>query len=152
MKGAFKVLLLVAAAGAILFAATRWPLLSDVETGRTPEYPDLQPRAYAQGEDAVAKAARAAVDRLPRFTFVGSGSGRGGSELQALATAPVIPVKSDVNVRIKRERGATRVSVRSRSRFGKIDLGQNARNVREFLAALDEQLGAGPGGARPAKP
>jgi uncharacterized protein (DUF1499 family) len=152
MKGAFRILLLVALAGAVLFALTRWPLLSDVETGRTPEYPDLQPRAYAQGEEAVARAARAAVDRLPSFTFVGSGSGRGGSELQALATAPLIPVKSDVNVRIKRERGATRVSVRSKSRFGRIDLGQNARHIRAFLAALDEQLGAGPGAPRPAKP
>ena len=153
MKRAFRLLLLAAVAGAAVFAFTRWPVLNDVETGRTPEYPDLQPRAYAQGEDAVAKAARAALGRLPRFTFVGSGSGRGGSELQALATAPVIPVQSDVNVRIKRERGATRVSVRSRSRSGPFDLGQNARNVREFLAALDQELGAGPAAAeRPAKP
>jgi hypothetical protein len=151
VKRAWRTLLLVALAGAAAFALTRWPLLSDVETGRTPEYPDLQPRAYAQGEDAVAKAARAAVDSLPRFTFVGSGSGRGGSELQALVKAPLIPVKSDVTVRIKRERGATRVSVRSRSQSFPFDLGQNARNVRELLAALDTQLGVGPAGPRPAK-
>lgn len=153
MKRGFKLLLLAALVGAAVFAFTRWPMLNDVETGRTPEYPDLQPRAYAQGEDAVAKAARAAVESLPRFTFVGAGSGRGGSELQALATAPLIPLKSDVNVRIKRERGATRVSVRSRSRSGPFDLGQNARHVREFLAALDGQLGAGgPPATRPARP
>ena len=150
MNKAFKLLLLAALIGAALFAFTRWPLLSDVETGRTPEYPDLQPRAYAQGEDAVARAARAAIGRLPRFAFVGAGSGRGGSELQAVATAPVLPVKSDVTVRIKRERGATRVSVRSRARTGKFDFGQNARNVRELLLALDQQLGTGPGGDEPA--
>jgi hypothetical protein len=138
-----RVLLVLAAGGAIAFGVTRWPLLNDVETGRTPEYPDLQPRAYAQGEAAVAKAARGALGRLPRFAFVGAGSGRGGSELQALARAPLIPLKSDVTVRIRRERGATRVSVRSKSRSGPIDLGQNARNVREFLGALDEELAAG---------
>ncbi|HET8648339.1 MAG TPA: DUF1499 domain-containing protein [Vicinamibacteria bacterium] len=140
-----RLLLLLAVGGAAAFAFTRYPVLNDVETGKTPEYPDLQPRAYAQGEAAVAKAARAALDKLPRFAFVGAGSGRGGSELQALATAPVVPVKSDVTVRIKRERGATRVSVRSRSRSGPFDLGQNARNVREFLAALDQQLEAARG-------
>jgi uncharacterized protein (DUF1499 family) len=138
-----RVLLLLAIGGAIAFGVTRWPLLSDVESGRTPEYPDLQPRAYAQSESAVARAARAAVDRLPRFTFVGAGSGRGGSELQAVAKAPVIPIKSDVTVRIRREKGATRVSVRSKSRSGPIDLGQNARNVRQLLAAIDQQLTPG---------
>jgi uncharacterized protein (DUF1499 family) len=148
VKRAFKLLLLAAVLGAAAFAFTRWPILNDVETGRTPEYPDLQPRAYAQGEEVVARAARAAVESLPRFTFVGAGSGRGGSELQALARAPIVPLKSDVNVRIKRERGATRVSVRSRSQSGSFDLGQNARNVREFLAALDQKLGAGPGAER----
>lgn len=135
-----RILALLAVGGAIAFGVTRWPLVNDVETGRTPEYPDLQPRAYAQGETVVARAAREAVGRLPRFAFVGAGSGRGGSELQALATAPLIPVKSDVTVRIRREKGATRVSVRSKSRSGPIDLGQNARNIREFLAALDLQL------------
>lgn len=138
-----RILVLLAVGGAVAFGVTRWPLLSDVETGRTPEYPDLQPRAYAQGENDVARAARAAVDRLPRFTFVGSGSGRGGSELQAVAKAPVVPVKSEVTVRIRREKGATRVSVRSRSRLGGIDLGQNARNIRELLGALDQELAAG---------
>lgn len=135
-----RLLLLLAIGGAVAFGVTRWPLLKEVETGRTPEYPDLQPRAYVQTEAAVARAARAALGRLPRFAFVGAGSGRGGSELQALATAPLIPVKSDVTVRIKREKGATRVSVRSKSRSGPVDLGQNARNVREFLAALDHEL------------
>jgi len=43
-------------------------------------------------------------------------------------------------VRIRREGGKTLVSVRSRSRWGPSDFGQNARNVRELLAALDGAL------------
>jgi uncharacterized protein (DUF1499 family) len=35
------------------------------------------------------------------------------------------------------------VSVRSRSRLGKWDFGQNARNIRELLAALDQELAGG---------
>jgi uncharacterized protein (DUF1499 family) len=135
-----RTLLLLALAGAALFAFTRYPLIADVETGKTPEYPDLQPRAYVQSEAKVAAAAKSALERLPRFTVVGAGSGRGGSALQAIATAPVIPVKSDITIRIWRDNYATRVNVRSKSRTGPFDLGQNARNVREFLAALDQQI------------
>jgi uncharacterized protein (DUF1499 family) len=32
------------------------------------------------------------------------------------------------------------VSVRSKSRFARWDFGQNARNIREFLSALDHEV------------
>jgi uncharacterized protein (DUF1499 family) len=134
-----RLVLLVLVAGAVA-ALLAWPRLNDVETGRTPEYPDLQPREYAAGEQAVTKAVKAAIGRLSRFAFVGAGAGPGGSEVQAVATTRVLRFKDDVNVRIRREGGKTRVSVRSRSRMGKIDFGQNARNVRELLAAVDQEM------------
>jgi uncharacterized protein (DUF1499 family) len=133
----FLLLLLVAGAAAALLA---WPRLNEVETGRTPEYPDLQPRAYAASEQKVTEALKAAVARLPRFAFVGAGRGPGGSELQYVATTRVLRFKDDLSVRIRREGGKTKVTVRSRSRVGKLDFGQNARNVRELLAALDREL------------
>jgi uncharacterized protein (DUF1499 family) len=135
-----RLVVLGLAALAAAFLLTRWPLLNDVETGRTPEYPDLQVREYAQGEAAVAKAAEKAIAALPRFKFVGAGRGPGGAELQAVATTRVMRFKDDVIVRIRREGGRTRVSVRSHSRIGKWDFGQNARNIREFQAALDQEL------------
>jgi uncharacterized protein (DUF1499 family) len=134
-----RLLLLVLAAGAVA-ALLAWPRINEVETGRTPEYPDLQPREYAAGEQEVAKAVKAATGRLARFEFVGAGAGRGGSEVQLVATTPVLPFKNDVNVRIRREGGKTRVTVKSKSREGPIDFGQNARNVREVLAALDQEM------------
>ena len=48
--------------------------------------------------------------------------------------------EDDVTVKVTREAGRTRVSVRSKSRLGRADFGQNARNVRELLAALDARL------------
>jgi len=111
-----------------------------LETGRTPEYPDLQPREYAAGEQKVTEALKAAVARLPRFAFVGAGRGPGGSEVHYVASTRVLRFKDDVNVRIRREGGKTKVSVRSKSRVGTLDFGQNARNVRELLAALDREL------------
>ena len=137
--GLLVVLALVAAAAVLL---TRWPRLNDVETGRTPEYPDLQVREYAQGEPAVLKAAQKVAETLPRFTFVAAGHGPGGAEVQAVATTKVFKFQDDLTIRIRRQGAHTRVSVRSHSRKGKWDFGQNARNIREFLAALDKQLAA----------
>jgi uncharacterized protein (DUF1499 family) len=132
--------LLLAAGGAYLWGNLQWPRLNDVETGRTPEYPDLQVKEYAAGEAQVTRAAKASVESLPRWTFVGAGQGPGGAEIQAVATTRVFRFKDDVTIRIRRQAGKTRVSVRSRSRLGKLDFGQNARNIRAFLAELDQQL------------
>lgn len=134
-----RVLLVLLVAGAVV-AVTAWPRINDVETGRTPEYPDLKVREYAGSEEEVSKAVKDAVARLPRWDFVGAGKGPGGSEVQALHSTPVFRFKDDVTVRIRREGSKTRVSVRSRSRVGKWDFGQNARNVRELLAELDRAL------------
>lgn len=134
-------LVAVALAAGAFWAATSWPRLNDVETGRTPAYPDLGVRDYAAGEETVSRAARAAIAELPRWQLVGSGRGPGGSEIQAVAAVPIRVFKQDVTIRIRRQSGRTRVSVRSRSRVGKWDFGQNARNIRAFLAELDRQPG-----------
>jgi uncharacterized protein (DUF1499 family) len=45
-----------------------------------------------------------------------------------------------VTVRVRGAGGRSTVSVRSRSRVGKWDFGQNARNIRELLTELDREL------------
>jgi len=135
-----RLLLLLVIAGAVA-AFLAWPRLNVVETGRTPEYPDLQPREYAASEQRVTEALKAAAGRLSRFAFVGAGRGPGGSEVHYVASTPVLRFKDDVNVRIRREGAKTKVTVRSKSRMGTMDFGQNARNVRELLAALDREMG-----------
>lgn len=135
-----KSLLLIAVAAAAAVALTRWPLINDVETGRTPEYPELRVREFRTAEVTVAKAARRTVERLPRWTFVGEGKGPGGIEIQAVARTRVFRFKDDVTIRIRRAGGMTSLSVRSKSRVGKWDFGQNARNIREFLRELDQEL------------
>jgi uncharacterized protein (DUF1499 family) len=129
----------VAAAG-LLAACLAWPRINDVETGRTPEYPDLQPRTYGAGEDKVAAVVKAVIARLPRWTLVGAISGTRGTDLQAEHVLPVLPLKDDVTVRLRRQGGRTQVSVRSRSRTGPWDFGQNARNIRDLLAELDREM------------
>jgi uncharacterized protein (DUF1499 family) len=139
MRAPAKVALVVLAAGAA-WALTHWPRINDVETGKTPEYGDLRVQRFTASEDRVAKAARSAIKVLPGWDLVGSGSGPGGSELQAVARTRVMRFKDDVTVRIRRREGATEVSVRSRSRIGKADFGQNARNIMAFQAELERQM------------
>ena len=121
-------------------ALTRWPRINDVETGRTPEYPDLKVQRFTATDERVTRAARGAVANLPGWELVGSGRGPGGAELQAIARTRVLRFKDDVTVRIRRREGSAEVAVRSRSRFGKADFGQNARNIRAFQAEMERQM------------
>jgi hypothetical protein len=128
---------------AAVAAALAWPRVNDVETGRTAGYPDLQPRRYPAGSRAVMGAVKDAAATLSGWSFVGAGSGPGGTAVQLRRALPVVPLKYDVTVRIQDEDGGARVSVRSRSRLEPWDLGQNARNIRDLLAALDRELAGG---------
>jgi uncharacterized protein (DUF1499 family) len=129
-------LVLLAAAAAAFFA---WPRINDVTTSQTKEYPDLQDESYSASEDRVAEAAKKVIGRLPRWTLKGAGEGPGGWAIQAERKTRTGFV-DEITLRIRREGGQTRVKVRSRSRSGKIDFGQNARNIRELMAALNGEV------------
>jgi uncharacterized protein (DUF1499 family) len=133
-------LALVALALIAAWAVTAWPRINDVETGRSPEYPDLQVRTYTASPGQVAEALKKALDGRPGWTVVGSGQGPGGTVVSAVHQTRVFRFEDDVTVKIRRQDGATTVSVRSRSRVGKWDFGQNARNIRDLLTALDSSL------------
>jgi hypothetical protein len=134
------VLALVAAA-ALVF--TRWPRINQVEAGRTPEYPQLREREFAASEAAVAKAVNAAVASLPNWTLVGSGQGRGGTAVQAVAKNPA-QLKTEMTISVRRQGAKTVVRALARSTFGPWDFGQGARHIEDFHAALDRQMAGGP--------
>jgi hypothetical protein len=142
MKRSTLLILLVAAA-AVAALCLAWPRINQVETGRTPEYPDLQPRTYAAGEAKVGAAVKAAIGRLPRWRLVGAASGPRGTDMQAEHVMPVVGRKEDVTVQVRRQGGRTEVRVLSRSQGSRWDFGQNARNVRELLAELDREMEPG---------
>jgi uncharacterized protein (DUF1499 family) len=131
---------LLAAAG-VVFAYTTWPRLNDVETGKTPEYPYLQPREYGASPEAVTRSVKRVLGQLRGWQLVGEGKGPVGVQIQAVRSTRVFRFKDDVTIRIRSEGGRTRVYVRSKSRLGNADFGQNARNIRELLAALDRAVG-----------
>jgi len=140
MRYLLRHLLVVAAVVGAFWVVSAWPRINEVETGQTPEYADLTVRDYGASPEAVGEGVKTVISRLPRWELVGSGKGPGGAEIQAVHTTLVLRLKDDVTIRIKREKDRTVVSVRSKSRVGKWDFGQNARNIRELLGALDHEV------------
>ena len=140
MDRVLRTLVLAVLVGAAAWAVLRWPHLDTVETGRTPEYPELQPRDYSASEAEVSRAVKATLDRVG-WSFVGSGRGPGGSAVQASTRGRVLPTDHEITIRIQRLGARTRVSVAAHSRTFQWDFGENARLIEKFLPALDEEIG-----------
>lgn len=134
------VLVLVLGSTVVLGAVTMlkiWPTINIVETGKTPEYPDVVPRQYPASKDRVFDAALHAVSRMPRWTLVSTRPAQG--EIRVEATTRLFRFVDDVTIRCAEQNGVTVVNVRSASRVGRGDFGQNARNIRAFFDALDSR-------------
>ncbi len=122
-----------------VWACLHWPRVNDVETGVSAHYPELRPRQYTMTEGQLIEATARAVRRLPGWQWVGSGSGPKGGEVRAVVTLPIVSLQYDVIVRTSRHGGKTQLSIRSKSRALPWDFGQNARNIRELLAAIEKE-------------
>jgi Protein of unknown function (DUF1499) len=66
--------------------------------------------------------------------------------IEAIARTPILGFRDDVVVRIRASTDGTRIDVRSASRYGRHDLGTNAKRVRDLISDIDDVL------AQPAKP
>ena len=65
-----------------------------------------------------------------------------GGLLEATDLTPVVGFPDDVIVRVEGNATRSRIDVRSASRYGHADLGQNAMRVRRFLAELQSRTDA----------
>jgi uncharacterized protein (DUF1499 family) len=122
----------------VILALRTWPLLNAVETGGTPAYPDLQPKTYPLPVDRVFEVSRKVADRMPRWGRVTYRFGP--HEIKAVVRSATFGFEDDVTIRVTPQGNGALVWVRSASRIGKWDFGQNARTIRAFFAALDQQL------------
>lgn len=116
-----------------------WPMINDVSTGQTPQYADLQPQLFAGRSSG--EAFDAAMEVVGAMAWEVREANRDQGLIEAVATVPVFRFRDDVTITISAEAGAAVVNVRSRSRVGKSDLGENARRIRRFQAALAAKLG-----------
>ncbi len=119
----------------------RWFTTNDITTGRTPEYPEIQPRLYAAGEAETRAAALEACRSLPRWRVV---SPNDAAEIHAEVRTFLFSFVDDVTIRFESagmdSTPRTRVIIRSHSRVGKGDLGENARHILALQSAMDARL------------
>ena len=96
-------------------------------------YPDIAPFTSSLAPaQAFARALDAARAESWEIAFSDPAKGR----IEATATTAWFGFKDDVVVRVRAVEGGSRVDVRSASRVGESDLGENAKRIRRYLARL----------------
>jgi uncharacterized protein (DUF1499 family) len=101
-------------------------------------YPDLAPLIVQAPQDQVFEAAKAT---LLAMGLTLSDADPAAGRIEATQKSFWYGFTDDVVVRIAQTPEGTRVDVRSKSRVGRSDLGQNAKRIRIFLAKLRSAVG-----------
>jgi len=97
-------------------------------------YPDLHPLELALSPaQAYARAVKIATGLGWDITTVDERTGR----IEAVVTTRWFGFKDDVVIRITPAGAGSRVDMRSKSRFGRSDVGTNAQRIQDFLAAMN---------------
>lgn len=113
-------------------------------------YPTITGRRYALPFDVTVDAVKAVV-KADGWTLHADGEAREGDEqatIEALAHTLILAFPVDVAIRVTAEEGSSYVDMRSNSRYGLYDFGDNAARITAFLNELDTQT-AGMAGALP---
>ncbi len=100
-------------------------------------YPDLRPIHTRAGEERTFEAAKEVIAEM-KLKLVSASLKEG--RLEAVHTSVLFGFKDDMVVRIRKTEPGTRVDVRSKSRVGRSDLGQNAKRIRLFNKAMRAKL------------
>jgi len=130
--------------GATVLGCTAWAnrrlfLVNDVTTGESAAYPRLRSRVYYAEVGGALATAEQAIRQLPRWRVVHVDTEN--DALEAEVETQVGHFLDDVTVYcVPQGHGQTRVIVRSRSRTGRGDLGQNAVHIQELQDAMDARL------------
>jgi hypothetical protein len=107
---------------------------SDIE----PDLTDSSPQeAYDAALKVITKRKWHVVDARPPQ----GGAPREG-RIEAVARTPILGFRDDVVVRVRAMQDGARIDVRSASRYGRHDLGENAARVRALIDDIDDVLAA----------
>jgi hypothetical protein len=118
---------------------------------QTETYPLVTGRSYNLPFDRVLQAVETVLDRRDwQLTApVPDANGQSDVTINALAKSFVLGLPVDVAIRVAEDGDAIIVDMRSASRYGRYDLGDNAARIVDFLAELDQEV-AGQVGTAPA--
>jgi uncharacterized protein (DUF1499 family) len=101
-------------------------------------YPDLASFTSSAPSEKVFEAAKAAIKAMG-MQLVDADQAQG--RIEANHTSLLYGFTDDMVVRISKMPEGTKVDVRSKSRVGRSDLGQNAKRIRTFVQQLKANLG-----------
>jgi uncharacterized protein (DUF1499 family) len=111
---------------------------NDITTSAAPDYPDLTSRVYDMAPAQTIEVAAAVATQKLGWKIVQSNLA--GGVLSAEAKTPLGLFTDDVIVTVTPKGDNSLVTIRSHSRVGRADLGENARHIRALQAAMDGQL------------
>lgn len=113
---------------------------NDVTTGQHPGYQDLVPHRY---DMSVANTTIFSAEAAHRLGWQVVRTDPNAGTMEAVVTVVPIPFKDDLTVTVTADTGNPHysiVTVRSHSRIGNGDLGENARHIRALQAWMDSKL------------
>jgi hypothetical protein len=122
---------------------------SDIEPDDTNSTPQ---EAYDAAMKVITKRKWRVVDArppqgpLPRIidTRTPQGAAARDGIIEAVARTPILGFRDDVVVRVRATADGARIDVRSASRYGRHDLGTNAKRVRNLIDDIDDVLALPP--------
>ena len=94
-------------------------------------------RTHPVAPERLLAAFRRADERLPNWTAEASGE----NEVRAVRTTRLFRFRDDVKVRVYARADGAGSELTGASRVGKNDLGQNFRNIKELLQAVERETG-----------
>jgi uncharacterized protein (DUF1499 family) len=95
-------------------------------------------RTYPVAPGRLIPAVRRAVDGLPRWSLEAAAE---GGEVRAVRKTRLFRFRDYVTARVHPDPDGARLELKSASRLGRGDLGQNPRNLEELLRAIDRETG-----------
>lgn len=123
------------------------PIGAEAAAIQQADYPEITGRRYDLPIDRVEQIVETLVT-AHGWTEIARSSASGGGEIdpdtfttELVAYTPILGFPSDVAIRLADEGGAsTYVDMRSASRYGRHDLGDNARRIAGFLGEMDKEV------------
>lgn len=116
-----------------------WFSQNDLTTGAAPAYPELTSRRYPHPPKDVYEAAVQAAERINRWKVVGRDPTR--REARVEVRTALFWFVDDLTLRVELDGElSSRVVVRSRSRVGRGDLGENFRHIQALQKEMDRTL------------
>ena len=143
-----RVLLVPSLLGALLTTALFYVPVAgwstnDVTTGEHPGYPDLKPCRYDASPTNTLQYAAAAASGIRNWKVTGRDENTGTLRVEVTTALPLFT--DDVLVTVTptgKNNDSSLVMIRSHSRVGRADLGENARHIHALQTAMDQRLPA----------